>query len=73
MRKAPEQFERLCTLEDTLLPSNTLAELRRDVARLRFVGDQIREIEAMRLERPEQQPEKGVHAMVRLQARVYGI
>jgi len=73
LRKAPEQLERLRTPEDTLLPPNTLAELRRAMARLRFVADQIREIEEMRLERLEQQPEEGAHPMVRLLARVIGV
>ena len=73
LRKAPEQLERLRTPEDTPLPPNTLAELRRNMARLRFVGDQIREIEATRLERLKQQPEKGAHSMVGLLARVHGI
>jgi transposase len=49
------------------------AELRRDMARLRFVMDQIREIEAARLTRLEQHPELASHAMVRLLARVIGI
>lgn len=56
-----------------LLPPNTLAELRRDMARLRFVIDQVREIEAARLERLEQRPDEGAHAMVRLLARVIGV
>jgi hypothetical protein len=32
------------------LPPNTLAELNRDLTRLRFVSDQIAEIEAARLD-----------------------
>jgi transposase len=55
-----------------LLP-NTLAELRRDMTRLRFVMDQIREIETARLVRLEQHPEQASHAMVRLLARVIGV
>jgi transposase len=50
-----------------------LAELRRDMARLRFVMDQINEIEAARLQRLEQAPAEGPHAMVRLLARVIGV
>jgi transposase len=73
LRKAPEQLERLRTPEGAPLPPNTLAELRRDTARLRFVADQIREIEATRLALLEQQPEEGAHAMVRLLARVIGV
>jgi transposase len=50
-----------------------MAELRRDMARLHFVSDQVREIEAARLERLQKQPEKGAHAMVRVLARVHGV
>ena len=73
LRKAPERLEALRTPEGAPLPPNTLAELRRDMARLRFVSDQIKEIEDTRLERLEQQPREGPHAMVRLLARVVGI
>src|SRR5690242_6019148 len=72
LRKAPEQLERLRTPEGEPVPPNTAAELRCDMARLRLVTDQIREIEAARLARLEQQPEKGANAMVRLLARVIG-
>jgi transposase len=50
-----------------------LAELRRDLARLRFVMDQINQIEVARLQRLEQAPVEGPHAMVRLLARVIGV
>src|ERR1700736_4173894 len=50
-----------------------LAELRRDMARLRFVMDQIREIEETRLQRLEHSPNEGSHPMVRLLARVIGV
>jgi len=73
LRKAAERLEQLSTPEGTSLPPNTLAELRRDMARLRFVNDQIREIEAARLERLVQQPDKGGHPMVLLLARVIGV
>jgi transposase len=73
LRKAVEGLPTLRTPEGAPLPPNTLAELRRDMARLRFVSDQIREIEDTRLERLEQQPEEGPPAMVRLLARVIGV
>jgi transposase len=73
LRKAAERLDRLRTAEGVALPPNTLAELRRDMARLRFVMDQIREIEVARLARLEQHPEQGNHAMVRLLARVIGV
>jgi transposase len=73
LRKAPERLNELCTPEGDLLPPNTLAELRRDMARLRFIIDQINEIEAARLQRLEQVPVEGPTAMVRLVARVIGV
>jgi transposase len=45
----------------------------RDLARLRFVEDQIREIETARLERLDQAPTERSHAMVRLLARIIGV
>ena len=73
LRRATERLNALCTPEGVSLPPNTLAELRRDMARLRFVMDQITEIEAARLQRLEQTPAEGPHAMVRLLARVTGV
>jgi transposase len=73
LRKAAERLATLRTPEGILLPPNTLAELRRDMARLRFVIDQVRETEAARLERLEQRPNEGTHVMVRLLARVIGV
>jgi transposase len=72
-RRAAERLPTLRTPEGVPLPRNTLAELRRDMARLRFISDQIKEIEATRLERLERQPREGPHAMVRLLARVIGL
>ena len=49
------------------------AELERDIARLRLVIGQVKQIEEARRQRLEEQPERGRHAMVRLLARVVGI
>ena len=46
LRQAAERLETLRTPEGAALPPNTLAEMRRDMARLRLVREQIREIEA---------------------------
>ena len=73
LKKAPERLEALRTPQGEPLPPNTQAELRRNMARLRLLRDQIEEIEAARLERLEQAPKEGPHAMVRLLARVVGI
>jgi transposase len=73
LRKAPERLETLLTPEGAPLPPNTLAELKRDMARLRFVTDQIKEIEQARLARLQTAPKTRSHAMVRLLARVLGV
>src|SRR5215212_9257998 len=73
LRKAPERLGALRTPEGAPLPPNTAAELRRDMARLRVVAEQIKEIETARLERLEREPAPRPHAMVRLLARVVGI
>jgi transposase len=73
LRKAPERLEALRTPEGASLPPNTLAELRRDMARLRLVREQIAAVEAARLQRLEEEPGSRPHAMVRLLARVVGI
>jgi transposase len=73
LRHAAERLETLRTPEGVALPPNLLAELRRDMARLRFVTDQIEQIEEARLERLEQQPATGRNAMVRLLAQVVGV
>jgi len=73
LRKAAERLATLVTPEGVLLPPNTLLELHRDMARLRFVMDQIREVEEARAQRLEQAPQEKTHAMVRLLARVIGV
>src|SRR2546429_7027376 len=54
----------LRTPEGATVPPNTLAELRRDMAHLRFVKQQIKEIEAARAERLEQGSAQGRNGMV---------
>ena len=73
LKKAAERLDGLRTPEGEPIPPTTLAELRRDMARRRFVSDQIRQIEHTRLERLKQAPSDGPHAMVRLLARVIGV
>ena len=73
LRRAAERLETLRTPEGASLPPNTLAELRRNMARLHFVKEQIAEIEAARTEHLEQAPGEGQNAMIRLLARVVGV
>jgi transposase len=73
LKRAAERLDGLRTPEGEPIPPNTLAELRRDMERRRLVNNQIRQIEEARLERLEQTPSDGPHAMVRLLARVIGV
>ena len=73
LKRAGERLEGLRTPEGEPIPPNTLAELRRDIARRRLVTDQIRQIEDARLERLKHAPKEGPHAMVLLLARVIGV
>jgi transposase len=73
LKRAAERLDGLRTPDGEPIPPNTLAELRRDMERRRLVNNQIRQIEEARLERLEQTPSDGPHAMVRLLARVIGV
>jgi transposase len=73
LKKAAERLEGLRTPEGEPIPSNTLAELRRDMERRRLVREQIGQIEDARLDRLEQAPSDGPQAMVRLLGRVMGV
>jgi transposase len=73
LRKAEEHLEGLRTAEGLPLLENTRAELRRHLARLHVVREQIRAIEQSRLGKLAMTSEKGRHAMVRLIARVVGV
>jgi transposase len=70
---ASTQLEILRTPEGSAVPPNTLAEMRRDIARLLFVKQQIKEIERTRVKRLEQTHGERRTAMVRLLARVVGV
>jgi transposase len=73
LRNAAARLDQLRTPEGVPIPPNTLAELRRDLARLRFVAEQARAIEKARLDELRQAPHHGPHAMVRLLARIIGV
>jgi len=73
LRKARVLLESLRTPEELPIPPNTLDEMRRDIARLAIVRDQIKAIEQARLERLEQAPQTGPNAMVRLLASILGV
>lgn len=75
LRKTADRLDTLRTPEGISIPPNALAEMRRDLARLRFVEEQIAEIERERLSRlagtdPER---KRADTMVRRLSQVVGI
>ena len=73
LRSAPKKLSVVQTPEGMAIPPNTKAELARDMARLAMLREQIAAIEKARLERIENAPDKGPHAMIRLLARVFGL
>src|ERR1700691_4614623 len=73
LRKAAKKLENLRTGAGEPLPPNTLAELRRDMAQLRFVADQIKQIEKAREARLEKAPREGAHPMVLMLASIKGV
>jgi transposase len=73
LRKAPQLLETLRTPEGAALPPNTLAELQRDMARLSFVKQQIKDVETARIERLQKAPGEGSHPMIHLLGRVVGV
>jgi len=73
LAQASKQLQTLRTPEGLAIPANTLAEIRRDIARFLFVKQQIKEVERMRVKRLEQTHGERRTAMVQLLARVVGI
>ncbi|MGE0120519.1 MAG: IS110 family transposase [Dongiaceae bacterium] len=72
-RRVARRLEGLRTPEGTPIPPQTLAALRRELARLVLLREQIKTIEQARLERLEAAPREGPHAMLHLLARVVGV
>jgi transposase len=73
LRKAAQNLEKLKPAEGGPLPANTLAEIKRDLARLAVVREHIAAIEKARVESLKRAPKTGPDAMVQLLARVIGI
>lgn len=73
LRRAREKLATIRTPEGLALPPNMTEEVLRDMDRLALIRKQIEVIEQARLERLQQAPSIGPHAMVRLLARVVGV
>jgi transposase len=73
LRKASDRLAALRSPEDEPLPPNTGAELRRDMARLQLIRDQIKVIEEARLQQLKHAPRKGTHPMLLMLAEIIGV
>jgi transposase len=73
LRKAPQLVDALRKPKDTPIPPNTLAEIRRDLARLAILRQQIKELEQARLQHLEDAPQSAPNTTVRLLASVIGL
>jgi transposase len=73
LRKAVDRLAELRTPEGAALPARSMAELRRDMARLRFIEDQIAQIEQEREAWLEQASDERAAGIVRTLTRVVGI
>jgi transposase len=71
--KAAERLADLVTAEGMPLPANTLAELRRAMARLDLIRSQIKAIEDERRTRLAMTPQPNEHAVMSLLGRVIGL
>jgi transposase len=73
LRKAPERLAALRTPEGCPIPPNTMAELGREMAHLQFIDEQIKQIEAARLEQLKQAPQQGSNTKVLQLGRIRGL
>jgi len=73
LKYAREKVDALKTPEGGALPPHTLAEMHRDMDRLRFVTEQIKAIEKAREKRFAADIDLPAHAMVRTLSRINGL
>jgi transposase len=73
LRNAPERLAALRTPEGSPIPPNTLAELQREMVHLRFINQQIKQIEDARQKQLEDEPKKGSNAKVLELQRISGL
>jgi transposase len=73
LRKAPDRLTTLRTPEGAPIPPNTLAELQREMAHLRFTNEQIKQIENERLGQLKQAPHTRSNATVLQLQRIKGL
>jgi len=69
LRYAAARLKLMRTPEGVTIPPNTMAELERDLAQLRFIREQSRAIEKARMTRLHEAPLEQPHAMVLMLGR----
>jgi len=73
LKKAGEKLAEVKTAWGEPLPPEAVAELQRSFERLRLAKQQIAEIDKARRRRLEKAPEAGMHPMILILARVFGV
>jgi len=73
LKKAGEKLAEVKTAWGEPLPPEAVAELQRSFERLRLAKQQIAEIDKARRQRLEKAPEAGMHPMILILARVFGV
>ena len=73
LKRASHRLDDLRLPTGEAIPSNALAELRRDMALLRLLKDQIKEIKEVRETRLEAAPDEARHAMIQMLAQIRGL
>jgi transposase len=73
LRKAAPKLAALRTPEGGPIPPNTMAELLREMAHLRFIDEQIKQIEDARVENLKQAPQQGLNAKVLQLEQIHGL
>lgn len=73
LRQAAERLEELLTPEGLPIPPHMLEELRRDMARLKLIKEQIDVVEKTRQQRLQHAPWDSLHPMLLMLAKLKGI
>jgi transposase len=73
LRKAAQKLAALRTPEGGPIPPNTMAELLREMAHLRFIDEQIKQIEDARVQNLKRAPQQGLNAKVLQLEQIHGL
>jgi transposase len=73
LKKAREKLDSVRTPEGKPLPPNTMAMLRRDMERLKFIKEQTKMIEQTRVQQLEQKPDDHLNKTILQLTQIYGL